>query len=255
MERINQKMILSTAGRILLAVLFTIMAVHYFVMPDKIDTVIAHDFVMPYYMVIITGIVWFLIAASFFMNKAVKLSGTVLIIMVIIILALSTSRGFESKDTFVPTLLAFAFYISFIGGALMVMSNDMERHAPMREDVSDTMFIVGRILAGLFFAVAGFLHMINIKYDAAMLNGMPNAEFWVVFVGICWFATALSFWSNLMSRTSALLASLMILIITFMINIHAFGNGGDINSIVQLAKNTGLIGVCLLVASRGKYWF
>ena len=255
MEHINQKTVLSTSGRILLAVMITIMAIHYFEMPDKIDAVIAHDFVMPYYMVILTGLLWFLIASSFFINKGVKLSGSALILMIIVILALSTSRGFESKDTFVPTLLAFAFYISFIGGALMVMSNDMELRFPIHEDVSDTMFIVGRILAGLFFAVAGFLHMINIKDDAAMLNGMPNAEFWVVFVGICWFATALSFWSNLMSRTSALLASLMILIITFMINIHAFGNGGDVNAIVQLAKNAGLIGVCLLVASRGKYWF
>lgn len=255
MGQINQKTILSAAGRILLAVLFTILAVHYFVMPDKIDAVIAHDIVMPYYMVIIIGLIWFLIAASFFMNKAIRLSGSVLILMIIVILALSTSRGFESKDTFVPTLLAFGFYISFIGGALMVMSDYMELRLPMHEDVSDTMFIVGRILTGLFFATAGFLHMINIKYDAAMLGGMPHAEFWVVFVGVCWFATALSFWSNLMTRTSGLLASLMILIITFMINIHAFGNGNDVTAIVQLAKNGGLIGACLLVASRGKYWF
>lgn len=255
MEQTNQNTILSTAGRILLAVFFAFMAVNYFVIPDKIDAVIAHDFVMPYYTVVITGLVWFLIAVSFFINKAVKLSGTALILMIIIILILSTSRGFASKDTFTTTLLAFAFYISFVGGALMVMSNDIEQHLPMREDVSDTMFIVGRILAGLFFVVAGFLHMINIKYDSAMLNGLPNAEFWVIFVGICWFATALSFWSNLMSRTSALLASLLILIITFMINIRAYGNGGDINATLQLTKNAALIGVCLLVASRGKYWF
>ena len=255
MERISQKIILSASGRILLAVLFTVQAVYYFVMPNKVDAVIAHDFVMPYYMVIIWGIIWFLIASAFYLNKFIRFSGTVLIFMIVAILAFSTFRGLESKETFVTTLLAFAFYISFIGGTLMVMANDMEVRLSAREEVSDALYIVGRILTGSFFVVAGFLHIINVKYEALMLNGMPHAEFWVIFVGICWFATALSFWSNLMTRTSAMLASIMILIITFMINIHAFGKGDDINAIVQLAKNTGLIGACLLVASRGKYWF
>lgn len=52
----------------------------------------------------------------------------------------------------------------------------------------------GRIMLGLAYVVYGYLHFAHTAADAAMVpQGVGRPVVWVILIGICWWAVALSF--------------------------------------------------------------
>ena len=85
----------------------------------------------------------------------------------------------------------------------------------------------GRIMLGLAYVVYGYLHFAHTAADAAMVpQGVGRPVVWVILIGICWWAVALSFFTNILTRLSGVLASVL-----------------------------GLIGGSLQVAAYGEMWY
>ena len=52
----------------------------------------------------------------------------------------------------------------------------------------------GRIMLGLAYVVYGYLHFAHTAADAAMVpQGVGRPVVWVILIGICWWAVALSY--------------------------------------------------------------
>ena len=59
----------------------------------------------------------------------------------------------------------------------------------------------GRIMLGLAYVVYGYLHFAHTAADAAMVpQGVGRPVVWVILIGICWWAVALSFFTNILTR-------------------------------------------------------
>lgn len=242
-------------GRCLAGITFVIQGILFLVYRTELESAVPTFIGAPGFWVIVLGLCWLGTGASFLINFLTRLSGTLISIVIMLVLAMSTYRGFATAETFVPTVLSFAFGFILLGAALMVASRGQWAPFGIKADmpVSDDLYYAGRTLCGCFFFTTGWLHFAHISEDAAMLS-IPGAVFWVVFVGLCWFAVAFSFWTNIMARTAGLLASLLILIITFTINIKGLAQGGNFETFHQLANNLGAIAACILVGDRGHYW-
>ena len=75
----------------------------------------------------------------------------------------------------------------------------------------------GRIMLGLAYVVYGYLHFAHTAADAAMVpQGVGRPVVWVILIGICWWAVALSFFTNILTRLSGVLASVLLFFVLFL---------------------------------------
>lgn len=75
----------------------------------------------------------------------------------------------------------------------------------------------GRIMLGLAYVVYGYLHFAHTAADAAMVpQGVGRPVVWVILIGICWWAVALSFFTNILTRLSGVLASVLLFFVCFL---------------------------------------
>lgn len=241
-----------TAGRLLVALLFVCMGIDCFVSAGTLNNAVPTFMGAPALWVTLLGIGWLMVGGCFLLNLLPRAAAVVATVSIMLILAMSTYRGFASADAFIPTVLSFAFYFAFMGCAMMIgwpAQRVFRLACPAIEDL----FYAGRILMGIFFFTAGWLHFDNIKGDAAMMGNFPGSVFWVVFIGICWFAVSFSFFTNIMARTAGTLASLVLILIILVINFKSFGKADAWSVVYQIVRTLGVMGGCLLVASRGYY--
>lgn len=110
---------------------------------------------------------------------------------------------------------------------------------------------VGRFLIGLAFIFYGYVHFAFAKHDAAIVpHFLGNSLFWVYFIGICWWATALSFFTNILTRYSGWLAALLLVLILVFVQLK--GPIDDVNPI-NIASVIGLMGGCIVVAEESRF--
>ena len=97
----------------------------------------------------------------------------------------------------------------------------------------------GRIMLGLAYVVYGYLHFAHTAADAAMVpQGVGRPVVWVILIGICWWAVALSFFTNI-----------FVLFFAILPDFHG------VSSWLSMASVLGLIGGSLQVAAYGEMWY
>ncbi len=248
-------------GRILIGIVFIYKAIEYFACIPSLDGEVPSYFRVPTFWVIVLGIVWAAAGISFLFNTARRLMANIVTICIIVILITSTARGFDNVHDTSSTLLKFTGWFCLMGSALMLGSYGTEKYydPTTRDEIfprNPSMFAIGRILIGAFFMIAGILHFVNASGDAAYcLPNFPGAKFWVIFTGICWVAAALAYWFNLLTKLATLGVTILVLVITFMINLRGIDAVSAWHDITKLFGNLALIGACFVLASRGHWWF
>ena len=111
----------------------------------------------------------------------------------------------------------------------------------------------GRIMLGLAYVVYGYLHFAHTAADAAMVpQGVGRPVVWVILIGICWWAVALSFFTNILTRLSGVLASVLLFFVLFFAILPDFPG---VSSWLSMASVWGLIGGSLQVAAYGEMWY
>lgn len=111
----------------------------------------------------------------------------------------------------------------------------------------------GRIMLGLAYVVYGYLHFAHTAADAAMVpQGVGRPVVWVILIGICWWAVALSFFTNILTRLSGVLASVLLFFVLFFAILPDFH---VVSSWLSMASVLGLIGGSLQVAAYGEMWY
>ena len=111
----------------------------------------------------------------------------------------------------------------------------------------------GRIMLGLAYVVYGYLHFAHTAADAAMVpQGVGRPVVWVILIGICWWAVALSFFTNFLTRLSGVLASVLLFFVLFFAILPDFH---WVSSWLSMASVLGLIGGSLQVAAYGEMWY
>ena len=111
----------------------------------------------------------------------------------------------------------------------------------------------GRIMLGLAYVVYGYLHFAHTAADAAMVpQGVGRPVVWVILIGICWWAVALSFFTNILTRLSGVLASVLLFFVLFFAFLPDFHG---VSSWLSMASVLGLIGGSLQVAAYGEMWY
>ncbi len=111
----------------------------------------------------------------------------------------------------------------------------------------------GRIMLGLAYVVYGYLHFAHTAADAAMVpQGVGRPVVWVILIGICWWAVALSFFTNILTRLSGVLASVLLFFVLFFAILPDFRG---VSSWLSMASVLGLIGGSLQVAAYGEMWY
>lgn len=113
-------------------------------------------------------------------------------------------------------------------------------------------FTIGRISLGLAYLIYGYLHFTNTAADASLVpDGIGSKTFWVIFIGICWWAVALSFFTNVLTRLSGILASVVLASILCFTILPHFNHPGSWLSIGSICS---VIGGSLMVSSMGTMW-
>lgn len=111
------------------------------------------------------------------------------------------------------------------------------------------MSVLGRIMLGVAYLIYGYLHFGYKVLEQGMVpDGVGSKPMWVIIVGICWWAVALSFFTNIMTRLSGILASVLLIVIAVTAVLPNF-NG--IASFVNMASICAMIGGSLKVAADG----
>ena len=111
----------------------------------------------------------------------------------------------------------------------------------------------GRIMLGLAYVVYGYLHFAHTAADAAMVpQGVGRPVVWVILIGICWWAVALSLFTNILTRLSGVLASVLLFFVLFFAILPVFHG---VSSWLSMASVLGLIGGSLQVAAYGEMWY
>ena len=248
-------------GKILIALVFFYKAIEFFYCINGLDAEAPSYYATPGYLVVVLALVWLAAGISYLFNIARRLTAFIVTAFIVLILTTSTVRGFEHAQDVVTTLLKFAGWFSLMGCALMLGSYGEEKYYDhnTREEIftkPSSMFTIGRILYGSFFMIAGILHLTHVNTDATyVLQGMPGAQFWVIFTGICWILAAIAFWLNWINKLAALGVIILVIIITFMINLRGINSTNAWQDITQVFTNITLIAGALILASRGDWWF
>ena len=111
----------------------------------------------------------------------------------------------------------------------------------------------GRIMLGLAYVVYGYLHFAHTAADAAMVpQGVGRPVVWVILIGICWWAVALSFFTNILTRLSGVLASVLLFFVLFFAILPDFHG---VFFCLLMASVLWLIGGSLQVAAYGEMWY
>ena len=248
-------------GKFLIAIAFIYKAVEFFGCIPSLYGEIPSYFYTPVFWVVILALIWLAAGLSFLFNIGRRLMAIIVTSAIVLILITSTSRGFENVHDINSTLLKFNGWFCFMGGALLLGSYGNERYytPDTHEEIfikKPGMFTAGRIFVGAFFVIAGILHLCNVNTDAAYcLPGFPAAKFWVIFTGICWISCGIALWFNLLNKLAAWGATILIIIITIMINLRGINSSNAWQDITQVFSNVALIGACFVLASRGYWWF
>ena len=110
---------------------------------------------------------------------------------------------------------------------------------------------IGRFLIGLAFVFYGYVHFAFAQHDATIVpHFLGDSLFWVYFIGVCWWATALSFFTNILTRYSGWLAAFLLFLILIFVQLR--GSVVDINPI-NVASVIGLMGGCIIVAEENRF--
>lgn len=113
--------------------------------------------------------------------------------------------------------------------------------------------ILGRIMLGLAYVAYGYLHFANARVDAALVpHDVGYPMFWVILFGICWWAVAISFFTNILTRLSGILASILLFFVLFFVVLPDFHG---VSSWLSMASVFALIGGSLQVAVHGRMWY
>lgn len=113
--------------------------------------------------------------------------------------------------------------------------------------------ILGRIMLGLAYVTYGYLHFAHADADAAMVpKGVGFPMFWVILIGICWWAVALSFFTNILTRLSGVLAAILLFFILFFVVLPDFHG---VSSWLSMASVFAMVGGSLQVAVHGRMWY
>lgn len=113
--------------------------------------------------------------------------------------------------------------------------------------------ILGRMMLGLAYVVYGYLHFAYMDADMALVpRGVGHPMFWVILIGICWWAVALSFFTNILTRLSGMLASILLFFVLFFVVLPDFHGVG---SWLSMASIFALVGGSLQVAVHGRMWY
>ena len=108
-------------------------------------------------------------------------------------------------------------------------------------------------MLGLAYVVYGYLHFAHTAADAAMVpQGVGRPVVWVILIGICWWSVALSFFTNILTRLSGVLASCLLFFVLFFAILPDFL---VVSSWLSMAAALGLIGGSLQVAAYGEMWY
>lgn len=108
-------------------------------------------------------------------------------------------------------------------------------------------------MLGLAYVVYGYLHFAHAETDAAMVpQGVGYPMLWVILIGICWWAVALSFFTDILTRLSGVLAAILLFFILFFVVLPDFQG---VSLWLSMASIFGLIGGSLQVAVHGKMWY
>ena len=108
-------------------------------------------------------------------------------------------------------------------------------------------------MLGLAYVVYGYLHFAHTAADAAMVpQDVGRPVVWVILIGICWWAVALSFFTNILTRLSGVLASVLLFFVLFFAILPDFHG---VSSWLSMASVLGLIGGSLQVAAYGEMWY
>ena len=256
----DQSKVYFDIGRIFLGIVFIYKAVELFCNMPSLDPAIPSFMGYPPFWVFCMGVIYGVTGISFIINVLTRSTGIACMLLMMLILGASSYRGFEFGGAFEWTALKFSGYFALMGGCLMVASKGQWwftgclAHKPENLDY----FYAGRVLIAVFFFTAGWLHLDNIHGDAHALAGFPGAIFWTVFSGFCWIAAGASYAMNILTRVATLGVVVLVTVITFMINLRGFDHnpaGKEWSQISQVASNLGLIAGCLIICSRGHWWF
>ena len=248
-------------GKFIIVLVFAYKAIEFFAHIPSMYGEVPSYFFTPVFWIVMLAIIWAAAAISFLFNIARRLMAIIVASAVIVILITSTSRGFEHASDTVETILKFGGWFSLMGGALLLGSYGNERYytPDTHEEIfpkNPHMFTLGRFFVGIFFVLAGILHLTNTQADAKyVLHDMPGAVPLVIFTGICWIACGIALWFNIVNKLAALGAIILILIITFTVNLRGIDSMSAWKDITQVFTNLSLIGGCLVLASRGHWWF
>lgn len=113
--------------------------------------------------------------------------------------------------------------------------------------------ILGRIMLGLAYVAYGYLHFAHTDADMALVpRGVGYPMFWVILIGICWWAVALSFFTNILTRLSGVLASILLFFVLFFVVLPDFH---DVASWLSMASIFALVGGSLQVSVHGRMWY
>jgi putative oxidoreductase len=113
------------------------------------------------------------------------------------------------------------------------------------------MFTAGRILFALPFGIIGLNHFLMYDYYAGMVTSfIPGGGFTVLLTGFCLIAASISIIAKKFITISCILLAALLLI--FILSIHIpqlFNPDLTKDAIMQLLKDTGLMGGALIVAA------
>lgn len=109
---------------------------------------------------------------------------------------------------------------------------------------------IGRILFALPFGIMGLNHFFMVDFFTGMLTSfIPGASFTILLTGAALIAASISIIIKKYIKISCLLLALMLFI--FIVSIHIpglFKDAGNLQSMVALLKDTGLMGGALMIA-------
>ena len=81
-------------------------------------------------------------------------------------------------------------------------------------------------MLGLAYVVYGYLHFAHTAADAAMVpQGVGRPVVWVILIGICWWAVALSFFYQYSDAFERVLASVLLFFVLFFAILPDFHGG------------------------------
>lgn len=111
--------------------------------------------------------------------------------------------------------------------------------------------VAGRIIFGLIMVAFGIMHLMNAKQMAGMIpSAIPGGIFWIYFTAFAYMAAAISFFINRITFWSGILLAILLLVITFTIELPMVLNPKTMSEgLIGILKNFGLVAGLLFIAA------